>query len=116
MPSPDGIKVGFHGGGKVVDLADRDFSPVADELEELRAYVSEWVPGVDPGSLDPTTCLYGALAEGDFVIQRRDDLTVAAGFSGHGFKFVPLVGRMVADLVAGDAESHPRFSRSTHSS
>lgn len=111
LPSPDGIKVGFHGGGKVVDLDDRDFTPVKAELEELRAYVSEWVPGVDPESLDATTCLYGALAEDDFVITRDGDLTIAAGFSGHGFKFVPLVGRLVADLVSGDSLPQPRFSR-----
>jgi sarcosine oxidase len=114
LPSPDGIKVGFHGGGKVVDLDDRDFTPVEAELEELRTYVSEWVPGVDPDSLDPTTCLYGALAEDDFVITREGDLTVAAGFSGHGFKFVPLVGRLVADLVSGASVPEPRFVRSIH--
>ncbi len=114
LPSPDGIKVGFHGGGKVVDPDDRDFTPVADELDELRTYVSEWVPGVDPDSLDPTTCLYGALAEDDFVIDRIGELTVAAGFSGHGFKFVPLVGRLVADLVSGSTTPEPRFTRSSH--
>ncbi len=114
LPSPDGIKVGFHGGGKVVDPDDRDFGPVAAETDELRAYVSEWVPGVDPDSLDATTCLYGALAEDDFVIDRDGAVTVAAGFSGHGFKFVPLVGRLVADLVIGASTPHPRFTRSTH--
>jgi sarcosine oxidase len=107
--------VGFHGGGKVVDLDNRDFSLVEAELDELRAYVSEWIPGVDPSSLDPTTCLYGALAEDDFVIDRIGDITVAAGFSGHGFKFVPLVGRLVADLVSGSSTPEPRFSRSSHS-
>ena len=97
-----------------VDLEARDFSPVDAELDELRAYVSEWVPGVDPGSLDATPCLYGALAEDDFLIDRDGDITVAAGFSGHGFKFVPLVGRMVADLVTGSSEPEPRFTRSAH--
>ena len=114
LPSPDGIKVGFHGGGKIVDLDDRDISPVATEVEELRAYVAEWVPGVNPGSLEATTCLYGALAEDDFVIDRVGDVTVASGFSGHGFKFVPLVGRLVADLVSGASSPEPRFTRSSH--
>ena len=114
LPSPDGIKVGFHGGGKVVDPDDRDFTVVADEVDDLRAYVGEWVPGVDVATLDPGTCLYGGLAEDDFIIDRTGRLTVAAGFSGHGFKFVPLVGGMVADLVAGTARPEPRFSVSTH--
>ena len=114
LPSPDGIKVGFHGGGKVVDPDDRDFAIVADEVEDLRTYVDEWVPGVKPATLDSGTCLYGGLAEDDFIIDRTDRMTVAAGFSGHGFKFVPLVGRMVADLVAGSATPEPRFTVSAH--
>jgi sarcosine oxidase len=36
LPSPDGIKVGFHGGGKVVDPDDRDFTVVDDEVDSLR--------------------------------------------------------------------------------
>lgn len=114
LPSPDGIKVGFHGGGKVVDPDDRDFTVVDDEVDALRSYVREWVPGVDPETLDAGTCLYGGLAEDDFIIDRTGPLTVAAGFSGHGFKFVPLVGRMVADLVAGSADPEPRFTLTAH--
>ncbi|MDX6232734.1 MAG: sarcosine oxidase [Nocardioidaceae bacterium] len=114
LPSPDGIKIGFHGGGKVVDLNDRDFTLVDEEVDSLRSYVREWVPGVDPETLDAGTCLYGGLAEDDFIIDRTARRTVAAGFSGHGFKFVPLVGRMVADLVAGSADPEPRFTVSAH--
>jgi sarcosine oxidase len=39
-----------------------------------------------------------------------DQIVVAAGFSGHGFKFAPLVGAMTADLVAGEGRVHPRFA------
>ena len=114
LPSPDGIKVGFHGGGKVVDPDDRDFTLVDEEVDALRSYVREWVPGVDPETLDAGTCLYGGLAEDDFIIDRAGRLTIAAGFSGHGFKFVPLVGHMVADLVTGSADPEPRFTVSAH--
>ncbi|MCW2749846.1 MAG: FAD-dependent oxidoreductase [Aeromicrobium sp.] len=116
LPSPDGIKLGFHGRGRIVDPDDRDFAVVPEELEDLRAYATEWLPGVDPSTLDATTCLYGALAENDFIIDRAGPVTVAAGFSGHGFKFVPLVGLMVADLVAGTATAGPRFAFSAHQS
>ncbi|MEJ7634884.1 FAD-dependent oxidoreductase [Aeromicrobium sp.] len=114
LPSPEGVKVGFHGGGKPVDPDDRDFAVVAQELEDLRAYATDWLPGVDPASLDAGTCLYGGLAEDDFLIDRSGRVTVAIGFSGHGFKFVPLVGRMVAGLVAGTARPEPRFTISAH--
>jgi sarcosine oxidase len=114
LPSPDGIKVGFHSGGKVVDPDHRDGEVVAEEVDALRAYVGEWVPGLDPTTLDSGTCLYGGLAEEDFIIDRVGRLTVATGFSGHGFKFVPLVGQLVADLVAGTATPEPRFTIAAH--
>ena len=114
LPSPDGVKVGFHGGGRLVDPDDRDFAVVDEEVEDLRAYAGRWLPGLDPTTLDSGTCLYGGLAEDDFIIDRTGRLTVAAGFSGHGFKFVPLVGRTVADLVAGTADPEPRFTVSAH--
>jgi sarcosine oxidase len=116
LPSPDGIKIGFHGGGKIVDPDNRDFTLVDDEVDALREYVRDWVPGVDPESLEAGTCLYGGLAEDDFIIDRSGRVTVAAGFSGHGFKFVPLVGRIVADLVAGASTAEPRFTLSAHQS
>ncbi|MCW2799022.1 MAG: FAD-dependent oxidoreductase, partial [Aeromicrobium sp.] len=78
LPSPDGIKLGFHGGGRIVDPDDRDFAVVPEELEELRAYATAWLPGVDPSTLEATTCLYGALAEDDFIIDRAGPVTVAA--------------------------------------
>jgi sarcosine oxidase len=34
-------------------------------------------------------------------------VVVACGFSGHGFKFVPVVGEILADLAADGATSHP---------
>ena len=95
LPSPDGIKVGFHGGGKVVDPDDRDFTPVADELDELRTYVSEWVPGVDPDSLDPTTC--GDAVSVSLPSLRVDAFTVGlagrvAGGRRSGLTFAPEAG------------------------
>jgi glycine/D-amino acid oxidase-like deaminating enzyme len=45
------------------------------------------------------------------VISRTgiDGLVVAAGFSGHGFKIAPAVGRLVADLVVDGRSSDPRI-------
>ena len=46
--------------------------------------------------------MYASAPDDHFVIGRLDDMpqvVVACGFSGHGFKFVPVVGEIVADLV-----------------
>ncbi|MCY1693985.1 FAD-dependent oxidoreductase [Curtobacterium sp. SL109] len=105
----EGVKVGFHGTGPVVDPDRRDRTPVPEELERLQAYVARFVPGVDASRPDPISCLYDNSPADDFVIDRRGPVTVATGFSGHGFKFAPLLGTMVADLATGGAP-HPRFA------
>jgi sarcosine oxidase len=108
MASPDGVKVGFHGVGPVIDPdAGRDADPVA--LRAIQEYVRRWVPGADVDTADPAPCLYDVTDNSDFVIDRVENITVAAGFSGHGFKFTPEIGRMVADLVLSDTQTPDRF-------
>ena len=56
-------------------------------------------------------CLYCDSVDGHFWIDRDPDdprVTVAAGDSGHGFKFAPALGELIADVVEGAAPS-PRF-------
>ncbi|ROS78207.1 sarcosine oxidase [Curtobacterium sp. PhB130] len=105
----EGVKVGFHGTGPVVDPDHRDFIAVPEELERLQAYVARFVPGVDARDPEPISCLYDNSPDDDFVMDRRGPVTVATGFSGHGFKFAPLLGEMLADLATGGTP-HPRFA------
>ncbi|WP_284755908.1 FAD-dependent oxidoreductase [Curtobacterium sp. ME-Dv--P-122a] len=105
----EGVKVGFHGTGPVVDPDHRDFTPVPAEAERLQAYVARYVPGVDATKPTFISCLYDNSPDEDFVIDRVGPLTVATGFSGHGFKFAPLLGEMLADLATGGVP-HPRFA------
>ncbi|RRQ29380.1 FAD-dependent oxidoreductase [Rhodococcus sp. Eu-32] len=97
----EGIKIGEHGTGPVVDPDDRDFTPGLEGIERLKAYARSWLPGVDADSADALTCLYTTTPDSNFVVDRVGHLTVAAGFSGHGFKFAPAIGELVADLVDG---------------
>ncbi|GAA1492735.1 N-methyl-L-tryptophan oxidase [Curtobacterium herbarum] len=105
----EGVKVGFHGTGPVVDPDDRDRTPDAAEVARLQAYVERFVPGVDASQPTLISCLYDNSPDEDFVLDRRGPVTVATGSSGHGFKFAPLVGEMLADLATG-GEPHPRFA------
>ena len=43
----------------------------------------------------------------DFVLDRRGPIVVASPCSGHGFKFTPLIGDLIADLATGDAPALP---------
>jgi sarcosine oxidase len=105
-----GLKVGEHGTGRVVDPDDLDRTPDPAGVERLREYAARWLPGADPASARATGCLYDTTATHDPVIDRlADGVIVAAGSSGHGFKFAPEIGALVAGLVAGGTP-HPRFA------
>ena len=101
MPTPgEGVKVGLHHVGPVVDPDQRTFRPVPELAAALRDYVAEWFPGLDPDSAEPISCTYTSTDSEDFVLDRRGRIVVGAGFSGHGFKFTPAVGSVLADLSA----------------
>jgi sarcosine oxidase len=106
----EGIKAGFHGVGPVVDPDRRDFRPEPSQLLELRRYAREWLPGVDPDDFDPISCTYTTTESSDFVLDRVGPVVVAAGFSGHGFKFTPAIGRVLADLALTGDRPDARFA------
>jgi sarcosine oxidase len=104
-----GVKVGLHASGPEVDPDTRDFQPEPERDSTLLRYVEQWYPGLDPGRSTAISCLYDNTPAANFVIDRAGPITVAAGFSGQGFKFVPLVGAFVRDLVTGGADTPARF-------
>lgn len=98
MPTPgEGIKVGFHLVGDEVDPDARPREPTF--TRELADYVRAWMPGLDPASATPISCTYTSTEDAAFVLDRVGRLVIGAGFSGHGFKFAPGVGAVLADLA-----------------
>jgi sarcosine oxidase len=111
LAAEDGIKIGLHGVGAVVDPdPDRhDRRPDPALRRRLADYVRRWVPGVDPDSGVPDGCLYTTTPDHDFVVDRSGPVTVLAGFSGHGFKFAPAIGELAARLTLDGEPSPARF-------
>jgi sarcosine oxidase len=109
-----GVKVATHVPGRAVDPRDGPFGEIDPALDEQAArYVRTRLPGLEPAPLAPETCLYTMTADQDFVLDREGPLVVAAGCSGHAFKFGPLLGDLLADLALGHADTvHQRFSLS----
>jgi sarcosine oxidase len=97
----EGVKVGTHGTGREVDPDARLAEPGAEGLAVLRDYVSAWVPGVDVDTLAPISCLYDTTPTEDPVMDRVGSVTIATGFSGHGFKFGALFGELLAGVATG---------------
>ncbi len=74
-----------------------------EQIEQCRAACREFVPDLADGEVVRTkVCLYDMTENSDFVIDRDPDdrdIVYGYGFSGHGFKFAPLIGRLLAELV-----------------
>lgn len=111
IDGPDGgAKVAFFRKGDdcTPETIDRTVHP--QETREMQSRVARLLPGLSGPVLDTATCMYSTTPDENFVIARHplhDNVSVACGFSGHGFKFVPVVGEILADLVVDGRTDHP---------
>ena len=113
-----GVKMAEHTGGNFLPDADSPVSPpgLAD-LDPIAAMAAKYMPklaGSYPESrsrlLRSTTCLYTVTPDENFIVDRHpefNNVVFAAGFSGHGFKFAPLIAMALADLVEQGKTSLP---------
>jgi sarcosine oxidase len=93
---------------KVVDPDRFDPEPTHGEEELLRRFAERYFPDGAGPTMRLATCMLTESQDGDFLLGRlpnHDAVTVAAGFTGHGFKFTSAVGEALADFVAeGDTD------------
>lgn len=99
---PRGLKAAHHLPGPVTDpeSVDRTFGP-ADEAD-VRAGLAAFVPAGNGALLEGRVCLYTMSPDGHFIVDHHPEhpaVVLACGFSGHGFKFAPVIGEALADLV-----------------
>ncbi len=105
--APGEFKVGLHRSGPSVDPDAPRLGVDEDRLDRVRAYAAARIaPHDDLGRTD--TCRYTNTPDEDFVLDRVGPLVIASPCSGHGFKFVPLMGIAIADLATG---GEPSFAR-----
>jgi sarcosine oxidase len=110
----DDRKIGEHDGGVDTTAADRDGAINPVSRRRVVEYVRRWLPGLDPAARSEASCLYTETPSEDFLIDRVGALVVCSPCSGHGAKFAPLVGELVAGLVAGSGEVPDRFRLAAH--
>ncbi len=105
LPTPDGglFKVGRHQSSPRVDVARADLTPHPDDDRSLVAAVKRLLPGFGTRPVGSERCFYDNSPDQDFVVDRIGRIVVGAGTSGHGFKFGPLLGAMLANLAEGEA-------------
>jgi sarcosine oxidase len=99
-----GVKLAFHHGGETTTMEELRREVTTAEVEEVRTAVRRFVPAAAGRVLASVVCLYTNTPDGHFLIDRhpeRSNVLVASPCSGHGFKFAPVIGEIVADLVEG---------------
>ena len=105
-----GVRLAEHLGGDYLPDADSPVSPPGPaDLNPLAAIAAKYMPGL-AGSYDQARsritrsaiCLYAMTPDEDFIVDHHPkfkNVIFAAGFSGHGFKFAPLIAVALADLA-----------------
>jgi monomeric sarcosine oxidase len=113
-----GVKMAEHIGGSFLPSADAPVSPPAPaDLDPIAAIAAKYMPKL-AGDYNQArsrlrhsaTCLYTMTPDDDFIVDHHPEFTnvvFAAGFSGHGFKFAPLIAVALADLLQQGKTSLP---------
>src|SRR5262249_37733020 len=120
--SPHGVHYGFppDGGGRLkiakhhhadqtVDPDDYDRAVSGADESLIRAAIADHMPEANGELVAAKTCLYTMAPDGDFIIDRvpgAANVIVASPCSGHGFKFAPVIGEILADLALMGTTSH----------
>lgn len=99
------VKIANHGPGREMSPDSPARAVTRDEEEELREFLAGTFPALaDAPIVSTRLCMYCDTHDGDFWMARdpeRAGLVIAAGDSGHGFKFAPVLGEIIADAVEG---------------
>jgi sarcosine oxidase len=101
----DGAKVAHHGSGIDADPDALQRSVGDDEIAFARAALASFAPAAAGPFLRAAACMYSNTPDEHFAIgphPQQPRVIAVGGFSGHGFKFTPVVGAIVAALLAGD--------------
>ena len=106
-----GVKVAEHSGGRVVtDPLAVERAVDAGERDRIMAVIERHLPALGGDVADHAACLYTMSPDHHFVVglhPAHDRVAIAAGFSGHGFKFASVMGEALADLALSGATRLP---------
>ena len=110
LHAQDGMKLAkHHYDDKAVDPENFRREVSAAEEAMIRSAIAAYIPAADGQLLSSQTCLYTNTPDGDFIIDRlpaHPRIIIASPCSGHGFKFAPVIGEILADLALKDATDH----------
>ncbi|OWK14807.1 PIPOX [Cervus elaphus hippelaphus] len=100
---PGLMKVCYHHGNNA-DPEERDCPAAFSDIQDvhiLSGFVRDHLPDLQPEPAVMEHCMYTNTPDGHFVLDRHpkyDNIIIGAGFSGHGFKLSPVVGKILYEL------------------
>lgn len=100
--STSGVKIMIDRVGPVVDSHDLDRTIDPASIESLHRYATNLFPGLTGEITERVSCRYTMTPDEDFILDRHPNylqIVIASPCSGHGFKFAPVIGRILADLA-----------------
>jgi len=115
-----GFKIAFdrHGVEFDPDAGTRVVGP--SSIEHLRAYLEKHIPALrNAPVLETRVCQYENTSNGDFLVDRHpvfENVWIAGGGSGHGFKHGPALGEYLSGRILHDVPAERRFSLSSKQS
>lgn len=110
LPWHPGFKLARHAKGPAADPETLDRRPVPEDEQEFRPFLSRHIPSADGPLLSLAVCTYTNSPDSHFIIDTHPEhpnVSIACGFSGHGFKFAPVVGEALADLALDGSSPRP---------
>ncbi len=108
-----GLKVARHHSEELVaagDLERLDRTLTAADEARVRRFLREQMPGADGPVRDAAVCMYTDTPDEDFVLDVHPEhpgAAIASACSGHGFKFSPVIGEILADLALHGRTAYP---------
>lgn len=97
-----GAKFAHHAPGETCEPDGPKAPPSEAEYQATLRAVRSLLPGLRGSRIGSSICMYTNSRDGHFIVDRHPDhdaVTVACGFSGHGFKFAPVMGELLADYA-----------------
>ena len=113
---PIGLKLALHKAGVEVDPDHVDRNILQEDEEILRNVLRKYIPDAAGNTLTLKSCLYTNSEDENFIIDHMPGydgkVTIASGFSGHGFKFASVIGEILSDLaIKGETDLPIEFLR-----
>ena len=97
-----GLKLALHWPATEVDPDTVERAALPGDEDEIRDALRRFIPSGDGPLLSQSVCLYTNSPDGHFIVDRHPEhsrVSIACGFSGHGFKFASIMGEVLADLA-----------------